>query len=123
EDVLPLAERREGEPRPVRRERALGVEELQLLEVGVERALDETRDALPRTCVGEPEVDEDLALEEAPVGEEGDVVAVGRERGRDEYLSAAVALGEQWAREAPRPLEVGDLREMLVLHRLAPFVP
>ena len=81
EDVLAAPLRRERELLPVGRERALRVEEAQLLEVRVVLAADELRRALARLGVAEPEVDEHLAAPNLAVREEGDRVSVGRERG------------------------------------------
>ncbi|HRQ77507.1 MAG TPA: hypothetical protein PLY94_02835 [Gemmatimonadaceae bacterium] len=124
EDVLAVALRREGEVAAVRRERALRVAVAQLLVLGVERALREPRLALAGVGVGEVEVEEDLGAQQRAQRDEGDVAAVGRERGGhvDVDEAARAALREQRLRIAPRPLQLGDARQEGRLHVLLPFL-
>src|SRR6476646_5048228 len=122
EDVAPLALGRERELTAIGRECALGVQKAQLFEVGIERALDQSRYALARFGVAEPEVDEHFAAHEAAIGQEGDVLPVWRERRREEDLTTTPALREQRRGELARAIEVGDLRQIPLLHVLLPFV-
>ncbi len=122
EHFLPAAERGEGERLPIRREGALRIQNSDFLIVRIEGALHEARDSLSGFCVAEPEVDEYLALEEASIRQERDVLAVGRERRREEDLAAADLLRKQWLREVARAVEIRNLRQILHLHRFLPFV-
>ena len=120
--VAAAALRGEGQLLSVGGKRALRVQEPQLLEIRIERALDQALDASAGFGVAEPEVDKDLAAGEAAVREERDVLAVVRQRRRQEDLAAAPAVGEQGLREFARPLELGNLGQVLDLEGFAPLV-
>ena len=114
---------REGERLPIRRERRLRVDEAQLLEIGIGGGLDQSRQTLARLGVGQIQIGEHLAAQQAAVRDVGDELAVVGEGGRDKQIGDALRapLRQERLRERARAIELRREGEVLGLHRLLPL--
>ena len=115
--VLAAVLGRERQELPVGGEARRGGDEAERFVVAAERRLEQPALGLAGVGVREPEVQEVEVL----LAEIRDLVAVGRERGRQVPAAARLLLGEQGSRHRPPLRPVADLGEVLLLHRVVPL--
>src|SRR3989449_5691736 len=110
--------RGDGKVTAVGRERAGRIDEPQALEIAVERGLDEPPLHAAGLGVGEVEVHEEgIALAEV-----GDVAPVGAQRRGEVERAVRALLGEDWLRDAPGFVMLGELRQIGRLDGVSPLV-
>ena len=109
---------RDREVAAVGRERSRRIDEAQALVVVVLRRFHQPPLDASRLGIRQPEIDEEAAL----IAEVRDLLAVRRERRREEDAPARVPLGQRRLRDAACAVVVAQLRQERRLDRVAPVI-